>query len=410
MTVLGVVPITQNDSVEARPLLSRPLALLDHVAPAFSHQLHVGRPNIGDRATFYELIDGMLDRHWLTNHGELVGEFERRICEGDRREALHRHVQCHRRLGNRHSGAGDERGGDRSLVHVHCHGARPAMAADSPVFAISSQVLTVLIQNESRQLITPRTTGIVGVHIWGDACDVAAWSRIARKEKLGAFLRRGACVRVLARRPDDRNALATPRYSAFTRQSFLNAMEGGAVVTDDDDLAQRIRLMTNFGFAGRSMMCVYIGTNGKMNEASAAMGLTNLEAVDEFVAANRCNSDAYRHALAGVPGVLMRHYPPDESDATTSTSFLKSTRQRLGFRETTCWTFSRPRTYWREGIFIPAATAWSHTDRIFRTPTCCCRKPNVQCSGSCCCRTALRSRRRCGRHRRNHPLGREPGR
>ena len=69
---------------------------------------------------------------------------------------------------------------------------------------------------------------------------------------------------------------------SFHATKFINSFEGGAVVTNDDDLARKMRLMKNFGFSGLDNV-IYIGTNGKLNEASAAMGLTSLESLDKFV-------------------------------------------------------------------------------------------------------------------------------
>ena len=70
----------------------------------------------------------------------------------------------------------------------------------------------------------------------------------------------------------------------------------------DEGLVARARLVRNFGFAGYDEV-VCLGINGKMSEASAAMALTSLESLDEFLAANRRNYDVYREALAGLPGV-----------------------------------------------------------------------------------------------------------
>jgi len=78
-------------------------------------------------------------------------------------------------------------------------------------------------------------------------------------------------------------------------------------VTNNDELAAKIRLMKNFGFSGYDNV-VYIGTNGKMTEVCAAMGLTNLESVDDFVTINRRNYHAYREGLAGLPAIKLIEY------------------------------------------------------------------------------------------------------
>jgi dTDP-4-amino-4,6-dideoxygalactose transaminase len=79
------------------------------------------------------------------------------------------------------------------------------------------------------------------------------------------------------------------------------------VTTNDDRLAAQIRLMKNFGFAGYDNV-VYVGTNGKMSEISAAMGLSSLEKLDEFIEVNRANYLRYREGLADLSGIRMiRH-------------------------------------------------------------------------------------------------------
>ena len=83
------------------------------------------------------------------------------------------------------------------------------------------------------------------------------------------------------------------------------------MATNDENLACQVRMMTNFGFTGYDRV-EYLGINGKMNEICAAMGLTNLEAMDEIVAANKRNYLAYSDELKAVPGISMVHYDPAE--------------------------------------------------------------------------------------------------
>ena len=98
---------------------------------------------------------------------------------------------------------------------------------------------------------------------------------------------------------------------SFHATKFVNAFEGGAVTTNDDAMAQKMRLMRNFGFAGYDNV-IYIGTNGKMTEVCAAMGLTSLESMEEFVVHNRVNHAAYAEYLADVPGIRLLPYDPSE--------------------------------------------------------------------------------------------------
>jgi dTDP-4-amino-4,6-dideoxygalactose transaminase len=100
---------------------------------------------------------------------------------------------------------------------------------------------------------------------------------------------------------------------SFHATKFFNSLEGGAVVTEDDALAQAVRLMRNFGFSGYDNV-IHPGTNGKMIEACAAMGLTNLDHLDTFVEANRRNLKAYQDALCGLPGLQLRSYNENEQN------------------------------------------------------------------------------------------------
>jgi dTDP-4-amino-4,6-dideoxygalactose transaminase len=99
---------------------------------------------------------------------------------------------------------------------------------------------------------------------------------------------------------------------SFHATKFVNTFEGGAITTGDDDLAARLRLMKNFGFVGYDDVG-YVGTNGKMTEIAAAMGLTSLESLAQFVAVNRRNHALYREALAGLAGIRLMEFDDVEN-------------------------------------------------------------------------------------------------
>jgi dTDP-4-amino-4,6-dideoxygalactose transaminase len=98
---------------------------------------------------------------------------------------------------------------------------------------------------------------------------------------------------------------------SFHATKFFNTFEGGAVVTNDDGLAEKMRLMRNFGFVDFDKV-IYPGTNGKLTEIAAAMGLTNLAELDRFVAINRRNYEVYRAGLSNLRGLRLAPYDPDE--------------------------------------------------------------------------------------------------
>jgi dTDP-4-amino-4,6-dideoxygalactose transaminase len=94
---------------------------------------------------------------------------------------------------------------------------------------------------------------------------------------------------------------------SFHATKFYNSFEGGAITTNNDDLAIILRAMTNFGFEGYDNV-VSLGTNGKMTEVAAAMGLTNLDSLDQFIKINLRNYHTYLQELADIPGVQLCTY------------------------------------------------------------------------------------------------------
>ena len=98
---------------------------------------------------------------------------------------------------------------------------------------------------------------------------------------------------------------------SFHATKVLNTFEGGAVITNDDDLATRMRDMRNLGFR-RLDDVVCLGTNGKMIEVSAAMGLTGLESMADFIGINQRHYAHYRRELSGIPGIRLLAFSDEE--------------------------------------------------------------------------------------------------
>src|SRR4029450_4947712 len=154
------------------------------------------------------------------------------------------------------------------------------------------------------------TTGIIGVHLWGRPCDVGALAEIAHRHRLRLLFDAAHAFGCSHNRRMIGN-FGNAEVFSFHATKVLNTFEGGAVVTNDDKLAAKIRLMRNFGFAGYDIVSS-LGTNGKMSEVSAAMGLTSLESLEKFVATNHRNYREYRQQLADVAGISLLTFDEDE--------------------------------------------------------------------------------------------------
>ncbi|MCB0199397.1 MAG: aminotransferase class I/II-fold pyridoxal phosphate-dependent enzyme [Caldilineae bacterium] len=278
--------------------------------PAFTEVLHVGRPNIGDRDRLLARIDEMLDRRWLTNHGPFVAELEAKLAAF--LGVKHVIAMCNGTVALEIAARALGLNGEVIVPAFTFVATAHALQWQeiTPVFCDVDPQTHLLDPARVEAMITPRTSGIVGVHLWGQPCNVDALAEIAQRRGL-RLLYDAAHAFACSRDQRMIGNFGDAEVFSFHATKFFNTFEGGAVATNDDDLAQRIRLMQNFGFTGLDTV-VYIGVNGKMSEVSAAMGLTGLEGLDTFVAANRRNYDCYAAALAGVPGLRMLRYDRQE--------------------------------------------------------------------------------------------------
>ncbi|MDA8414377.1 MAG: aminotransferase class I/II-fold pyridoxal phosphate-dependent enzyme [Desulfobacteraceae bacterium] len=274
--------------------------------PAFADQLFVGRPNIGDRQAFLARVNDILDRRWLTNNGAYVQELERKLEEY--LGVKHCIAMCNATIALEITIRALGMSGE-VIVPSFTFIATPhslQWQQITPVFCDIDPATHSLDPTRVESLITPRTTGIIGVHLWGKPCAIEQLEAIAQRRNLRLLF---DAAHAFGCSHDNRmiGGFGDAEVFSFHATKFFNTFEGGAVTTNDDELAARIRLMKNFGFAGYDNV-IYIGTNGKMSEVSAAMGLTSLEHLDDLIALNRRNHEAYGRGLAGLLGVRLVPY------------------------------------------------------------------------------------------------------
>jgi dTDP-4-amino-4,6-dideoxygalactose transaminase len=281
--------------------------------PAFDEPLHVGRPNIGNREIFLQRINQILDNQWLTNNGPMVQEFEQRIAE--HLGVKHCVAMCNGTIALEIAIRALSLEGEVIVPSWTFVATAHALywQGITPVFADIDPTTHNLDPEAVRRMITPRTSGIIGVHLWGRAAPIDELQALADEHGLKLMF-------------DAAHAFGSTymgqtigRFGACEVLSFhatksFNTFEGGAVVTNDDELAEAMRLMRNFGFVHYDKV-IHPGTNGKMIEVCAAMGLTNLDAHDHVVEVNKRNHAAYTAAFNDIRGISILAYSPEESNS-----------------------------------------------------------------------------------------------
>ena len=272
----------------------------------FDEPLHVGRPNIGNRQSFENRLSDILDRHWLTNGGRYVSDFEKRIAEIVGVE--HCVAMCNAtvalEIAIRALGLSGEVIVPSFTFIATAHALK--WQGITPVFCDIDRSTYNIDPTLVEQLITPRTTGLLPVHVFGRGCDVEALQEIATRRGL-KLLFDSAHAFGCSHGDGMIGGFGDAEVFSFHATKFINSMEGGAVVTNDSELAAKMRLMKNFGFSNYDQTD-YIGTNGKMNEVSAAFGLTNLESMQDVIDINYRNYQQYVAELANIDGLSLISY------------------------------------------------------------------------------------------------------
>lgn len=170
-----------------------------------------------------------------------------------------------------------------------------------PVFVDIDPRTGNLDPNKIEAAITPKTTAILPVHVYGKPCDIDAIQAVADKYGLKVIYDAAHAFGVEVNGESILNAGDMSTLS-FHATKVFNTIEGGAMIMHDAKTKQRIDYLKNFGFAGETEV-VGPGINSKMDEVRSAYGLLNLRQVDAAIAARKKVATAYRDALRSVEGI-----------------------------------------------------------------------------------------------------------
>lgn len=288
----------------------------DHLAlfggsPAFDEEIPVGQVNLPAWDEFKEMFAGIFERGYYTNHGPLVAELEAAVA---------------RRLGVRHAicvtngtvalaiaARALRLKGEVIVPSFTFPGTVQALswAGLEPVFADVDAGSHALSAATVAPHIGPRTSAVLGVHLWGRACDPDGLQTLCDARGVQLFY---DAAHAFGCSHNGRTIGGLGRIEAFSFHAtkIISGAEGGCLTTNDDEVAARARTIRNFHQA-ETFADVGLRINGKMSEAQAAMALLSLRHYDEHRDHNRRIFALYRERAAAWPGIRLYDFPDGEA-------------------------------------------------------------------------------------------------
>jgi dTDP-4-amino-4,6-dideoxygalactose transaminase len=283
--------------------------------PLFDAKLYVGRPNLCPRDKLHAALDRIFDNRWLTNDGPFLQQFEKRLEEflGVRHciavcNATIGLQMVYRALGRSRPGRG------KALMPAFTFIATAhawEWEGGQPVFCDVDPRRHLLAPDDVAARLDDETALLVGVHTWGQPCRIDELEALAAARNIPlifdsahAFSNFHGSRRI--------GGFGSAEVFSFHATKFFNTFEGGAITTNDDALAEELRHMRNFGFSGYDQVS-RLGTNGKMQEISAAMGLCLMDELDHLLETNHRNYRAYHKEFQDCPGLTLLQLDHPES-------------------------------------------------------------------------------------------------
>jgi dTDP-4-amino-4,6-dideoxygalactose transaminase len=276
----------------------------------FEKPIYVARPALPPLEDFRRGLEEIWDRAWLTNNGPLVEQFRDKLATFCATDNLSIFTNGTLALQIALQGMGIT--GDVITTPYTFVATTHALFWNKirPVFVDIEPTHYSLDPDLIEASITPWTSAILAVHIYGQPCRLAELERIARKHGLKLLYDAAHAFAVEVNGTPIGHFGDLSMFS-FHATKFFHSIEGGMLTFRDPGLLRLFDHLKNFGFENETEV-VLPGTNAKMNEFQALMGLLLLDRVHEMVGKRRAIDARYRQRLARVPGIHPAS-PPDET-------------------------------------------------------------------------------------------------
>jgi len=259
--------------------------------------INVTKTYLPDKEKYQKYVNEIYTNGWLTNNGPLVKKLEKRLAEylGVKNIVLVANGTvaleiAYRTLGLKGFAITTPFSFVATTSSLVTNGLKPIYADIDP------QTLCMDTKN-IEDLITPNTSVIVPVHVFGNSCEVEKIEKIAQKHNLKVIYDAAHAFDVKYK---NESLLTHGDIStlSFHATKLFHTIEGGALIINDDSLVEKARYLINFGIEN-SESIPELGTNAKMNEFEAAMGLCMLDEMEEVFQKRKAVYDRYRKELKG---------------------------------------------------------------------------------------------------------------
>ena len=266
------------------------------------------RPSMPDLVEYIEEIKDLWDSRWLTNMGSKHQQLANELLNYLQAEYITLFANGHLALEGVIAALGLS--GEVITTPFTFASTTHAIVRKGlqPVFCDIDREDFTLDPACLEELITPRTSAILPVHVYGNVCRTEEIERIARKHGLKVIYDAAHAfgVTIEGRSVAD---FGDASVFSFHATKVFNTIEGGAVTYKDGELQKRLDMEKNFGITGPESVET-AGGNAKMHELSAAMGLCNLRHIGQEIAGRKEVAERYFSHLSGVKGIRLCPMPP----------------------------------------------------------------------------------------------------
>lgn len=264
-------------------------------------------------------IQSIFDTKWLTNNGEKHQRLARDLKRYLNVDNLTLFVNGHLALYTAIKSFDFPEGGEIITTPFSFASTTHAIVQNNlkPVFCDIEPDHYTIDANKIESLITAKTVAILPVHVYGHVCDVDKISEIAKRHNLKVIYDAAHVFGVQYKNQGIANYGGISMFS-FHATKVFNTIEGGALAYSNSKLQPKLDLLKNFGIADAENV-VDVGTNAKMNEFSAAMGICNLRHIDSEIAKR---SEVYEHYMERLQGYRGIKLPSEQKYVKPNYSYL----------------------------------------------------------------------------------------